>query len=193
MHGWNARPAANVVRGPELRGRLPFSTGARVLTLLLLFTPPALAAPPVAVPDRAIDMVALVGGERVMGMLAGPVTDGSVTLYVARDWLQKHQPALYRKVTASEEDRRKEALQKYLERLATWRDRRAEPKLLNNFIERSIRDVEKRLKSFDDPAQKPAPSQLLVVELPAVQVKRNFTQPPAVRRLLGLAWEARLA
>ncbi|HWB12382.1 MAG TPA: hypothetical protein VG826_24365 [Pirellulales bacterium] len=146
-----------------------------------------------AVSDRAVDMIALVSGERLMGMFAGPVADGSVTFYVARDWLEKHQPALYRKVAAGEEDRRKQALQKYLERLSEWRDRRAEPRLLNNFIERSIRDVEARLNSLDSPDAKSQPSQLLIVEFPAARVRRHFTQPQRVRRLLGLAWEANLA
>jgi hypothetical protein len=182
----------NLVLSGREKGRLSSSTCGQTLTFLLLLASPLLAAPPVAVSDRAIDMVALVGGERVMGMLAAPVSDGSVTLYVGRDWLKKHQPALYRKAIAGEEDRRKEALQKYLDRLSQWRDRRTEPKLLNNFIQRSIRDVEGRLEALDNADQKTEPSQLVVVELPAVQVKRHFTQAPAVRRLLGLAWEAKL-
>jgi hypothetical protein len=194
MQGRNSRIAVRrTLLGGGPTGRLALATYRPPLILLFLLASPAFGAPPVAVSDRAVDMVALVSGERIMGMFAGPVADGSVTLYVARDWLRKHQPALYRKVTAGEEDRHKDALEKCLERLAGWRDRRTEPKLLNNFIERSIREIEGRLRALDNPDQKSEPSQLLVVELPAAHVKRHFTQPQPVRRLLGLAWEAKLA
>ncbi|HEV3339838.1 MAG TPA: hypothetical protein VG125_05760, partial [Pirellulales bacterium] len=190
MKGWLTRTAVTPAhRGKERR---PISTCCLALSVLCLSSA-ALAAPPVAVSDRAVDLVALVSGERVMGMLVGPGTDGTVTVYVARDWLGKHQPALYRKVTASEDDDRKQALKKYLDRLADWRQWRAEPKLLNHFLERSIREVEGRLKALDEKDKSPEPSQLLIVELPAAQVRRHFTQPQPVRRLLGLAWEARLA
>lgn len=152
----------------------------------------ALAAPPVAIRDRAVDMVALVGGEQILGMFASPPANGTVTLYADRDWLQKHEPALYRKVAAGENNRRKQALEQYLERLKTWRERRPEPKLLTNFIERSLRDVESRLQGVEQNKPDSKPSQLVVVEVPAVQVKRFWSQPPEVRRLLGLAWEAEL-
>jgi hypothetical protein len=149
-------------------------------------------AAPVAIADRAVDMVSLVGGEQVLGMFVAPPTDGSVVLYVSREWLQKRQPALYRKVTAGEDDRRKQALQQYIDRLKEWRSRRAEPKLLNNFIERSIRDVQTKLKALNEANVQSEPSQLLILEFPAAQVRRQFAQPPVARRLLGLAWEARL-
>jgi hypothetical protein len=160
---------------------------------LILAAAIASAAPPVAIADRTVDMVALVGGEQVLGMFVAPPADGLITLYVSREWLQKRQPALYRKVTAGEDDRRKQALKQYIERLEDWRNRRAEPKLLSNFIERSLRDVESRLRALDDPDRKSEPSQLVIVELPAAQVRRHFAQPQTVRRLLALAWEARLA
>lgn len=150
-----------------------------------------LAAPPVAIRDRAVDMVALVGGEQILGMFAVPPANGTVTLYVDREWLKRHQATLYRKVAAGEADRQKQALEQYVERLKTWRERRSEPKLLAHFIERSQRDVESRLRNLDREKADPLP-QLVVVEVPELQVKRFWSQPPEVRRLLGLAWEARL-
>lgn len=150
------------------------------------------AAPPVAIRDRAVDMAALVGGGQILGMFAGPPANGTATIYASREWLKKNEPALYRKVAAGENERRKQALEQYVERLKAWRERRPEPKLLNNFIERSQRDVESRLRGADEPKTDVKPSQLVVVEVPAVQVKRSWSQPPEVRRLLGLAWEARL-
>ncbi|HVA47424.1 MAG TPA: hypothetical protein VNH11_13725 [Pirellulales bacterium] len=162
------------------------------LGFLAVFAGPVAAAAPVAIRDRAVDRVALVGGEQILGMFAAPPADGTVTLYVRRQWLKKHQPALYRKTAAGEDDRRKQALEEYLQRLKTWRERRPEPKLLNDFIERSIRDVESRLQGAGDQDAEAGPSQLMVVEVLAIKVKRHDVQPTAVRRLLGLAWQARL-
>jgi hypothetical protein len=150
-------------------------------------------AAPVAIADRAVDMVTLVGGEQLLGAFASPPADGLVTVYVSRDWLRKRQPALYRKLTADEDQRRKLALTQYVDRLEAWRERRTEPKLLNHFIERSIRDIQSQLRALDDPDRKSEFSQLVTVELPTVQVRRHFAQSQSARRLLGLAWEARLA
>ena len=162
-----------------------------IASLIVSVSITALGAPPVAIRDRAVDMVALVGGEQLLGMFAGPPTDGKVTIYADREWLKKHQATLYRKIAAGQADRQKQALEQYVERLKTWRERRPEPKLLAHFIERSQRDVESRLRDLRKENADP-PSQLLVVEVPEVQVKRFWSQPPEVRRLLGLAWEARL-
>jgi hypothetical protein len=135
----------------------------------------------------------LVGGERLFGMFAAPPTGDEATLYVARDWLRKHQAAYYRQLTAGEDERRKEALQQYAERLAAWRERRAEPKILNDFLARSLRDVESRLRAIENGGEKPEPSQLVVITLQAKRVRRFFAQPPATQRLLALAWESRIA
>lgn len=170
----------------------PLIIGLLSLVVLLASVAISGAAPPVAIAERAVDMVALVSGEQLFGALAAPPTDGTVILYVSREWLQKSQPAFYRKVAAGEDDRRKQALEQYLDRLRDWRERRAEPKLLSNFIERSIRDVESQFKALDEPDRMPEPSQLMVVEVPAARVRRHFIQPQSTRRLLGLAWEARL-
>ncbi|HEX7379010.1 MAG TPA: hypothetical protein VF278_17950 [Pirellulales bacterium] len=156
----------------------------------------ALAAGPVAVNERAVDMVTLVDGKQWLGLFAQPPekepsADSTVTLYVAREWLRKHQPAYYRKFVAGEEAQCRAALEQYRQGLREWGDRRSEPKLLHDFIERSLRDVESRLRK-EKPFDAAGASQLCLVELSAKQVKRWHAQPENVRRLLALAWETRL-
>lgn len=154
------------------------------------------AAQPVAVRDRAVDMVTLVDGKQFLGMFARPPEkdisgESTLTLYVARDWLRKHQPAYYRKLTAGEGKQRRAALEQYAQRLQKWREQRPEPKLLHDVIQRSLRDVESQLQNQAAFNEADA-SQLCIVELPAKQVKRWQAQPQNVRRLLALAWEARV-
>ena len=161
----------------------------------------SVGAAPVAVQERAVDMVTLVGGEQILGMFAAAPSDGTgqpaiakeraITIYAERDWLKKRQPALYRKLTNNEGERRRQALLQYRERLNDWLTRRPEPKLLNDFLKRSLSDIESRLAAgeTDEAAE---PSQFVIAEVPAKQVRRVYAQPPAVRRLLALAWEARV-
>lgn len=154
------------------------------------------AAEKVAVTQRAVEMVRLVDGKQLLGMFAQPPAEKTsgeeqLTLYVARDWLRKRQPAFYRQFAAGEEKRHLAALEQCRERLLAWLQRRAEPKLLHDFIQRSLRDVEKQLQNPKADAAAEA-SQLLIVSLPAKQVKRWYVRPQTARRLLALAWEARV-
>lgn len=162
----------------------------------LLMVNSALAAGPVAVNERAVDMVTLVDGKQWLGLFAQPpekepAADSTVTLYVAREWLRKRQPAYYRKFVAGEEAQCRAALEQFRHDVQQWSERRSEPKLLHDFIERSLRDVESRLRG-EKPFDAAGASQLCLVKLPAKQVKRWHAQPENVRRLLALAWEARL-
>lgn len=166
----------------------------------------ATAAPPVAVRDQAVDLLALVGGERLLGMLVAPPVDAAgppggvgppgsdtVVFLVERAWLEKRQPALYRQTTKDEAKRRREALEQLRARLTDWRERRAEPRVLAGFLDRRIADVEKHLASANDAGRAPEASQLLLLELPVKRVSQSYVQPAERRRLLGLAWEERLA
>ncbi|HET6879730.1 MAG TPA: hypothetical protein VFI31_06235 [Pirellulales bacterium] len=183
--------AASVVASLPPRRHVGASAGLFVLGWALAAAP-SLAAEPVAIQQRAADMVALAGGERIAGMFASAPTEGMVTLYASRDWLRKHQAAFYRKFAAGEEDRRKEALEQYRQRIADWRERRTEPKILKLFIGRSLRDVESQIEQLEKGDKPPEPSQLVVIEAPAKQVRNFYAQPQATRRLLALAWEAQL-
>ena len=164
----------------------------------------ATAAPPVAVRDQAVDLLTLVSGERLLGMLIGPPaalgTRGvgppgseTVVFLVERAWLQKRLAALYRQTTKDEAKLRREALEQLRVRLTEWRERRAEPRVLAGFLDRRIADVEKQLAAANDASRAPEPSQLLLIELPVKRIRQSFVQPADRRRLLGLAWEERLA
>lgn len=146
---------------------------------------------PPPVQQRAVDLVALVSGERLFGMQAAPPSGDKLTFVVQRHWLQKHQPKLYRAAVAGEAGRRARAWDDLRRRLTEWRQRRTEPKVLVSFLDRKLREAEAQVKAERDGSQPPPPSQLIVLELPA-KVRSSFTQPPAIRRLLKLAWQERL-
>src|SRR5690348_14595271 len=130
----------------------------------------ATAAPPVAVRDQAVDLLALAGGERLLGMLVappantavppgeiGPPGSDTVVFLVDRVWLQKRQANLYRQATKDEGKVRREALEQLRGRLIQWRQRRAEPRVLAGFLDRRIAEVEKQLANA---GLAPEPSQL---------------------------------
>ncbi len=144
------------------------------------------------VQDRATDMLALVGGERLFGLLTGPPHGGNVGIVVDRQWFRKHQPDMYRKTTAGEDGRQRQVLEQLRDRLTAWRQRREEPKLLANFIERSLAQTERKLRELNDEKAPPEPSQLVLVEVPQVQLRKQYVQPEATRRVLALAWQERM-
>lgn len=144
------------------------------------------------VQKRAVDMAALVGGQRIFGMQAAPPSEGKVVFFVQRQWLRKHQGELYRTATAGEADRRKQAWEQLHQRLLAWRQRRSEPKVFASFLDRSLRAAEAELASQDKAAEPAEPSQFMILELPTAKVRNSYAQPPEVRRLLGLAWQERL-
>ena len=153
----------------------------------------AAAAPrPATVQERAVDMASLVGGERLFGMLYGPPRDGELPFVVRREWLGKHAPNVYRKAIAGEDERRRQAIEQLRDRLAAWRERRTEPKLLTSFLDRSLEETKAALAAFDDPKTPHEPSQLLLVSIPVAQIRKQYQQPPEARRVLALAWQERL-
>lgn len=147
---------------------------------------------PTTVQERAVDMAALVGGERLFGMVFGPPSHGELPFVVRREWLRKHAPNVYRKTVAGEDERRREAIEQLHDRLAAWRERRGEPKLLTSFLDRSLAETKARLAAFDAKQQPHEPAQLLLVSIPVVQIRKQYQQPQETRRILALAWEERL-
>lgn len=147
---------------------------------------------PTTVQERAVDMAALVGGERLFGMVFGPPSDGELPFVVRREWLRKHAPNVYRKTVAGEDERRRQAIEQLRDRLAAWRERRSKPKLLTSFLDRSLEEAKTRLAAFDAKEQPHEPAQLLLVSIPVVQIRKQYQQPQETRRILALAWEERL-
>lgn len=183
--------------------------------VIVLWCQQAPAAPLTAVRDQAVDLLALAGGERLLGMLVGPPANAvgtsdvappngaglpgagvgpaggeTVVFLVERAWLRKRYADLFRQTTKDEDKIRGDALEQLRMRLTEWRQRRAEPRVLAGFLDRRIADIEKQLKNSGRATE---PSQILLLELPVKSVRQSFVQPADRRRLLGLAWEERLA
>ncbi len=166
------------------------ATLAMLLAGLQLPVGTAAARPAATVQERTVDMLALVGGERLFGMFVAKAADGEVKMLIRRAWLRTHAPNIYRRATAGEEDRRRTTIEQLRDRLVAWRERRNEPKLLASFLDRSIQETEEQLRGLADDKQPAEPEPLLLVSIPVAQIRKNYAQPPEKRRLLGLAWEA---
>lgn len=145
----------------------------------------------IPVERRAVDMVSLATGERFLGMFAGPATGGKFTFFVSRDWLRTGLPRYYQDFAARELDQTRATLEQVRDRVAAWKERRADRPGLIAFLDEKLVRIEKQLTDLDDD-QRILP-QIIAIEAPEADVKRRFMQTPANRRLLGWAWEQRLA
>jgi hypothetical protein len=139
---------------------------------------------------RACDMLMLSSGERLLGIRPGPARSGIVALVVERAWLAEHEPALLRDVAAGEIDRARAHLDLLRDRITAWREERRDQPELTDRLSDQLDRVDRRLRVFDEGP--PEPSQLLMLEFPAADVKREFVQTPENRRVLALAWQEHL-
>ncbi|MGE0606807.1 MAG: hypothetical protein AB7O62_06740 [Pirellulales bacterium] len=160
-----------------------------LLTFLLLTLP---AAAPLT--QRAVDLAALPGGERLLGIRLDNGRSPDAQMLVRRAWLEQHAPRLYQRFSQSEAEDSIAAWKQLHERLLAWRQKRADDKQLANYLGRQLAAVEKKLApdDKDNPRRKEPPSLLLLVRFPRQQIRQQQMVSPARRRLLALAWEHEL-
>jgi hypothetical protein len=164
--------------------------------VLASFTPPPQAAGDskreVPVTQRAVDVMTLRSGERLLGCIVIPPPAESVQILVRRDWLKRTAPAFQRDRQQVEAENVRRARLELRDRIQHWQKQRTEPRTLAVFLEEELRRVETEIEQMENgPAQDPA--QLMLLEFPKTQVFSHFHQPVERRRILPLAWEHRLA
>lgn len=143
--------------------------------------------------QRAVEMVALPGGERILGIRLddGRSPDGKMLL--RRAWLKQHSPQLFSRFTAEEADQQRAALEQLRERVLTWQQKRQDDKQLARYIRRQLESIEKQLAAPDEKqAHDGELPDLLLVTFPRAQIRQQQVLGPARRQLLALAWQHHL-
>jgi hypothetical protein len=149
----------------------------------------ARAAPPFA--ERAVDMVSLKGGERLLGMVFDVRPDGSLAFVAGREWCRRHAPRTFAEATEGEAVRQAKALGLVKERIAGWRARPPRTDGLRSFLAAEAARIDERIAAAD-PEARTLDTQLILIRIARNEVRSNYFQEPERRRILGLAWEQRL-
>jgi hypothetical protein len=171
-------------------------SGIACLALFFVWAAPATAKEPVPLIQRACDMLAETGGERLLGIRLDDGQSDTARLLVRRAWLKAKAPKSYDKIAAAEREAGRKSLERLIDRLERWRERRSDDKALAGFLDRQIAATRKQLEKLDQPPDDGARRQeteLLFVELPRDAVRRQQVQSPQRRALLALAWQHGIA
>ena len=144
------------------------------------------------VTQRAVDVVSLKSGERLLGVILAEPRGGGLKILVRREWLRANLPAFYRELDREGAARERATLEQLRERVGLWQERRQEPKTLAVFLDLELKRIEEQLRMVGKVPPEDAPD-LLVIDVSAGQLLRHYAQPPDRRQILALAWEHRLA
>jgi len=154
--------------------------------------PPAPRAPrAVGLALRAVEQVTLKNGTRLIGLITSPDTAGEVTLVADREWLRRHAPREFAQATLGDAERGGAILAEQRARLEAWHKSRAEWEALAAHLQSELAAIverEARWKKQPEP-----PSQLVLVRVPQLKIRRVFRKPAADRRLAAAAWELKLS
>ena len=161
-------------------------SAAAVAVWLAVCSP--LRAEKIRVNEQAVDVVALKDGTRLHGAVIWRDKSGALTVAVQRDWLQRHAAKAYRAAVADEQRRIADAPRKRLRRIRDWLRARSGNKDIEAFLKSELT----RLERIVVKPQTAATAQLILVHVPADEVKRGFRQPAMRRQVLLLAWRERL-
>ncbi len=144
--------------------------------------------------QRAVDVVGLAGGERLLGIRLDDGRVPEAELLVRRAWVEKHAPKLYERLIKDEAEASNAAWVQLRDRLIDWQTLRADDKPLANYIRGQLESINKRLALAEEakPKRKEPLSLLLLVQVPRREIRQQQAVSPARRKLLALAWEQNL-
>jgi hypothetical protein len=140
----------------------------------------------------AVDVVLAKGNREVRGSIVQRREDGSLSIAVRRAWLAEQQPAWAAELDASADRERQSALEALLKRIRAWLERRADDQELAAIVRREQQGFERQLATA--PADRPAeqPSEFVLIELPADQIRRAFAATEDRKQAALVAWQERL-
>ena len=135
------------------------------------------------------DVVRLAGGDEVLGSVVLRQADGTLVVGARRAWLEKAEPRLLRLATAEEDDRSRQALQRVVTRVEQML---AEPaSTYDQSLLAFLRREQARLKELL--AEEPLPpTQFVLLEFSADQVRGVQPAEPAWRQLVQWGWNERM-
>lgn len=136
-----------------------------------------------------VDVVSLRDGPQLFGAVTQRNENG-LKLAVERSWLKKTYPKFFQQHVKLEEAEAIVAARKLKERIDHWKESRAGDENLVLFLDNEIQ----RLKTAWQTAKKnpPAPSQFVIVDLPADRIRSLYLQPAERKQIALLAWRERL-
>lgn len=164
-----------------------------VLLAFILGSAAAWSADPSLPPAQlAVDQVSVRNAPPLRGSILSRLSDGTLTMAVSRVWLGKSQPKLDEALAAEAAEERRAALEQLRDRIAVWRERRADETKLEFFLKKQAERIDKELaRPEDKPEPNPDAADAVafhLVVLPATKVERFFLQPPERKQLAAVAW-----
>jgi hypothetical protein len=137
----------------------------------------------------AVDVVKLKSGKSLRGVIVRTDADGSLTLAVSREWLQKADPKLLAATEADEARVRVAALQQLRDRIKRELEKLPEDSGVAAFLRVERKRIE-GLLGERDPAEAP---QFVWIDLAPRTITRIATTSPERKRIAGWSWHERLA
>ncbi len=141
-----------------------------------------------AMSQLGVDVVSLKSGKSVRGAILRQEPNGSVTMAVSREWLQKANPELLAKLTADEATAQRTAWEQLRDRLTKLLAAPPESQRSVFFMKQELERVEKLLAQ----AEPPEPPQFVWFEAKKEAVAKVSPTMPDRQRVAIWAWSERL-
>ena len=135
-----------------------------------------------------VDVVSLKSGKSVRGAIIRQEPNGSVTMAVPREWLQKSNPELLTKLSEEEAAAQRTAWEQLRDRLTKLLDMPPESQRSVFFLKEELERVEKLLAR----AEPPEPPQFVWFEAKKEAVAKVTPSAPDRQRVAIWAWSERL-
>lgn len=146
---------------------------------------PAHAARPAPLTDRAVDLIGLVDGSTLVGVVTDRTPSGAVTIAVRRDWLKVEDPQRLQSIVVEQQTVRQSVREQLVDRVTQWLEGARDKERLRVFLESELRRLQ-------DPDRRANDSEFLQVTVPAAEVRRLHLQRPVRRQLAIAAFQAGL-
>ena len=161
-----------------------------VASLLGLGLASALAQSGKSVPlsQLGVDVVSLKSGKPVRGAILKSEANGSVTMAVPREWLERANPELLAKLTAEDVTAQRAAWEQLRDRLTKLLDMPPESQRSVFFLKQELERVEKLLAR----AEPPEPPQFVWFEATRAAIAKVTPSAPDRQRVAIWAWGERL-
>lgn len=145
----------------------------------------------VEISKRCVDRVDQRSGPTLYGAILRRSADGTLTMAVQRDWLQKKSKGFYAKQTASEAEDSINALATLRDRIDAWLQTTTQPINLVRYLREQLEKVDEKLAEAKQHPAAPN-SQFVILEIPAKNVQKWYAQPAQNRQLALAAWKLNL-
>ncbi|HUG20438.1 MAG TPA: hypothetical protein VMM56_15735 [Planctomycetaceae bacterium] len=145
----------------------------------------------VEISKRCVDQIDQRSGPTLYGAILGRSADGTLTIAVQREWLQKKSKSFYTRQTATEAEDSINALATLRDRIDEWLKTTTQPINLVRYLREQFEQVDQKLAEAKQNPVAPN-SQFVILEIPAKNVQKWYAQPAQNRQLALAAWKLNL-